>query len=173
MTRLTNSEKQSIRSKVLADLPAHPDPRPAIQKILDAYMAETAPPKIAAVLKDKAVRSYLKETYVYFSGLGSFHVYGERDDQERLQSWANLNDEIGELVKGHAANQETRTKVDRELRVGLDAVNTDKAFLEQYPTLAKYLPVRNKPPETLPVAINLLATLKEAGLELDTEPKAA
>jgi hypothetical protein len=167
MTRLTNAEKHTIRSKVMGDLPAYPDPRPTIQKLLDDHVADTAPAKVAAVLRDKQLRSYLKETYVYFGGLGSFHVVGGQDDRDQLQSWANLNEEIGKLVKGYAENQEQRTKVDRELRQGLEAVNTDKAFLEQYPTLAKYLPQRDKPAETLPVATNLLATLKEAGLELD------
>jgi len=167
MTRLTNSEKQTIRSSVMADLPAHPDPRPAIQKILETHLSETLPPKVLAVFKDKTVKHYLKEGYVYFSGLGSFHVPGSGGREDQCQSWANLNEEISALVKAYNEAQTVRAKVDQELRVAFNSIQTDKGFLDQFPTLAKYLPQRDKPAPTLPTTTNLLATRKAAGLELD------
>jgi len=160
--KLTNCHRQAFVSAVLLDIP-EVDYRAQFQKLIEEDMLVTAPPKIAAVLKDKELRHYLINGYSsfhpggYYSALGGVSVY--RDYKPSIP--ASLK--IEELQALGKAQKESREAIEAQISGVIKSCTTLKSAQDRLPEFVKYLPEEDAKGTMLPAIANLAAELAKMG----------
>lgn len=176
MTRLVNEQRSRIRRAILAEVPKVDYAEQIRVKALALAVFEL-PATAKRLWADPTTRGLLKTESCYFGysenrrnyaascslpGFSSFHVDFQSDP------------ELKELCRLAEEQDDVFYKLEAELRNNLASVNTHEAFAERWPELVRFLPDGSEAKvANLPATTALIDGLRAAGLELDTEPKAA
>lgn len=171
---LNKFHKQAIVAAVIADVPrTRKDPSGDAQKIMDADIAKYAPKEIAAVWKDKALACYLdldgdpiaaiatelKGTPRYCGPLQHVQVRYPRLHVVSAAGKEQFNALFAEMLEEAQAVKAASTA----LANAIFGIRTVKAFVNQFPELAKYAPAEPTMGTNLPAIANVMAGLATLG----------
>lgn len=176
MTRLVNEQRSRIRRAILAEVPKV-DYAEKIKRKATSLAVANLPPAAKRLWEDTALRGLLDTDGCYFGyseGRRNYVASCSLPGFESYHHTIQTDPEIVELCRLAEAQDDVFNKLDAELRNNLASVNTHEAFVERWPELARFLPDGSEAKvANLPATTALIDGLRAAGLELDTEPKAA
>jgi hypothetical protein len=171
---LNKAHKQAIVMAVMADVPrARKDPSGDAQKIMDADIAKHAPKEVAAIWKNKELACYLdldsdpiaaiatdlKDSPRYHGPLQHVQVRFPRLHTASAKCVEQFNTLFAEML-GEAQAVEAASAA---LTGAIYGIRTVKAFVAQFPELAKYAPAEPTMGTNLPAIANVMADLSKLG----------
>lgn len=175
MTRLVNEQRSCIRRAILAEVPKV-DYAEKIKRKATSLAVFELPAAAKRLWEDSSTRSLLETHSIYFgfesrrNYVASCSLPGFESRHEGIKA----DPEIVELCRLAEEQDDVFDKLEAELRNNLASVNTHEAFAERWPELVRFLPDGSEAKvANLPATTALIDGLRAAGLELDTEPKAA
>jgi hypothetical protein len=162
--KLTNYHRQAFVSAVMLDLPSI-DYAEQFKKLIEDDMLVVAPPKIAALLKDKALRCYLltgESSYGppghrYSSMVGTVTVFKHYEPSAGAVTGATA---LQKLAKAQMASREA---IEAQIAAVIQSCTTLKAAHDRLPEFAKYLPEEAVKGTMLPAIANLASELAKMG----------
>lgn len=176
MTRFVNEQRNQIRRAILAEVPKVDYMEQIRQAVLKLAVFEL-PAAAKRLWDDPETRGLLKTESCYFGCQENRRNYAASVSLPGFSSYHaafQSDPDIVELVRLEQEQHDLFDKLAAELRNNLASVTTHEAFAERWPELTRFLPDGSEAKAAnLPATTALIDGLRAAGLELDTEPKAA
>ena len=167
---LNKTHKQAIVKAVIADVPrAHKDLSERAQKIVDADVQKYAPKEIAVIAKDPTLSCYLS----YGSSNIGYYATNPRHDTDFAYTHLSVlakhsvsdgcRAAIRELIESAREESKAIKAASDALAGAIFSIRTVKAFVNQFPELAKYAPAEPTTGTNLPAIANVMADLSKLG----------
>lgn len=161
--KLTIVHRKAFVSSVMNDVPQI-DYQKQVEVILLKDMIEQAPPKVAEVLKEESLRSFVLNGYNswcvpggYNCGITSTSVCRGYEPSSKALA------QIKKLVESATAQYKARRAMKDKVQGSIDSCSTLKAAQERLPEFVKYLPAEAEKSVMLPALRDLAADLMKMG----------
>lgn len=176
MTRLVNEQRTRIKNAILADVPTVDYHEQIRVRALKLAVFEL-PAAAKRLWENVETRGLLKTNSFYPHDGDGEYEYGlsvSVPGFDEQHAGFLLDEELRTLVTAYKEQKALRMRLGGELRNNLASVTTHEQFAERWPELVKYLPDGSEAKvANLTATTALIDGLRAAGLELDTETKAA
>lgn len=164
--RLTKIHRQAFVNAVMQDVPKVDYSQQFRDRVWED-MIESAPPKLAEVLKDKSLAHYALHPYhsatsswtgVYCYDIAPVQTYKEYMPSEKAVK------ELRRICELAEKQRRERDEMQAKIAAAIEGCSTRKDALKAMPEFEKYLPAE-EPPKTknLPAVANLAADLIKMG----------
>lgn len=161
--RLSKYDKELIIEQILQDVPEVDYTAEAHKQIKDHFKVQL-PADVKKMLSDPKLAQHVAKTQVYVRWTSNVYVLGGfSDGVGTLHLTGDILEAVERLRELDSAQCNARRALKQKLESAFAGINTRKRAAEYFPEFEKYLPSDDAAIRNLPIAVDVIPSLVQAG----------